>query len=131
MAMSAVNPFEFDAALNLPEDALVDWYIEDHNFARFLRSTRNLLVNGQRGSGKSMMLIYNSLKLQKLRHDRKGHEFPSQHVGIYVPCNTPLTHRQDHELLPTGQQVMLSEFYFCLLYTSPSPRDGLLSRMPS
>ena len=23
------------------------------------------------------------------------------------------------------------EFYDCLLYTSPSPRDGLLSRMPS
>ena len=23
------------------------------------------------------------------------------------------------------------EFYNCLLYTSPSPRDGLLSRMPS
>ena len=22
-------------------------------------------------------------------------------------------------------------FYFCLLYTSPSPRDGLLYRMPS
>ena len=22
-------------------------------------------------------------------------------------------------------------FYTCLLYTSPSPRDGLLSRMPS
>ena len=23
------------------------------------------------------------------------------------------------------------DFYSCLLYTSPSPRDGLLSRMPS
>ena len=23
------------------------------------------------------------------------------------------------------------EYYICLLYTSPSPRDGLLSRMPS
>ena len=23
------------------------------------------------------------------------------------------------------------QFYVCLLYTSPSPRDGLLSRMPS
>lgn len=110
----ASNPFEFDAALNLPEDALVDWYIEDHNFARFLRSTRNLLVNGQRGSGKSMMLIYNSLKLQRLRHDRKGDLFPPTHVGIYVPCNTPLTHRQDHELLPASQQVMLSEFYFVM-----------------
>ena len=25
----------------------------------------------------------------------------------------------------------LNELYCCLLYTSPSPRDGLLSRMPS
>ena len=27
--------------------------------------------------------------------------------------------------------VLTDEKYFCLLYTSPSPRDGLLSRMPS
>ena len=26
---------------------------------------------------------------------------------------------------------LIPEFYSCLLYTSPSPRDGLLSRMPS
>mgnify|MGYP003690257713 CR=1 FL=1 len=25
----------------------------------------------------------------------------------------------------------LFQFFLCLLYTSPSPRDGLLSRMPS
>ena len=29
------------------------------------------------------------------------------------------------------QAVMLYQLYNCLLYTSPSPRDGLLSRMPS
>ena len=27
--------------------------------------------------------------------------------------------------------LLLVGFYICLLYTSPSPRDGLLSRMPS
>ena len=32
-----------------------------------------------------------------------------------------------HRALAHGQKV----FYTCLLYTSPSPRDGLLSRMPS
>ena len=36
---------------------------------------------------------------------------------------------------PRGVVARLSvegaEFWFCLLYTSPSPRDGLLSRMPS
>ena len=30
-----------------------------------------------------------------------------------------------------NKQVITSEFNRCLLYTSPSPRDGLLSRMPS
>ena len=28
-------------------------------------------------------------------------------------------------------QEKKEEYYSCLLYTSPSPRDGLLSRMPS
>ena len=27
--------------------------------------------------------------------------------------------------------ILLEAFNTCLLYTSPSPRDGLLSRMPS
>ena len=27
--------------------------------------------------------------------------------------------------------VTIADYTFCLLYTSPSPRDGLLSRMPS
>ena len=33
---------------------------------------------------------------------------------------------QEDDLLPKNQQQEI-----CLLYTSPSPRDGLLSRMPS
>ena len=32
--------------------------------------------------------------------------------------------------LKMGIENML-KYYICLLYTSPSPRDGLLSRMPS
>ena len=31
----------------------------------------------------------------------------------------------------SGARVLHSQCHFCLLYTSPSPRDGLLSRMPS
>ena len=33
---------------------------------------------------------------------------------------------------PKGRNVVMDKSYgACLLYTSPSPRDGLLSRMPS
>ena len=33
--------------------------------------------------------------------------------------------------LPFKMRFRVSGLYICLLYTSPSPRDGLLSRMPS
>ena len=29
------------------------------------------------------------------------------------------------------KENFVGHVYYCLLYTSPSPRDGLLSRMPS
>ena len=31
----------------------------------------------------------------------------------------------------TQKQILLMQGIYCLLYTSPSPRDGLLSRIPS
>ena len=33
--------------------------------------------------------------------------------------------------LYSGQNNLYQPYGYCLLYTSPSPRDGLLSRMPS
>ena len=32
---------------------------------------------------------------------------------------------------PVLTTALLADLHACLLYTSPSPRDGLLSRMPS
>ena len=38
---------------------------------------------------------------------------------------------QQFEWLDPSQLILIHEAHTCLLYTSPSPRDGLLSRMPS
>ena len=47
---------------------------------------------------------------------------------IVTAEGTPKTKRETHDVFAWGKwhQVVC-----CLLYTSPSPRDGLLSRMPS
>ena len=37
----------------------------------------------------------------------------------------------DFRSLFNGRAIAMATFSGCLLYTSPSPRDGLLSRMPS
>ena len=40
--------------------------------------------------------------------------------------------RQAGRYLPEFREIRKSnQNFICLLYTSPSPRDGLLSRMPS
>ena len=47
-------------------------------------------------------------------------------LGLDAPWPTQLT-----RYLGNAAKGDLGQSYICLLYTSPSPRDGLLSRMPS
>ena len=59
------------------------------------------------------------------------------HVAVARLYGEPLfAMPQDLYIPPDALQIFLEAFegpldLFCLLYTSPSPRDGLLSRMPS
>ena len=57
------NPFEYEAANNLSEEDIINYYIEDYNYSRFIRSTKNIFLIGERGSGKTMTLLYNSFKI--------------------------------------------------------------------
>ena len=59
-------------------------------------------------------------------------------VGDYNPGTRSLTaYNTDSKVIPTlrSNGILLAQVApqggICLLYTSPSPRDGLLSRMPS
>ena len=49
-----------------------------------------------------------------------------------MPCDPNfLANIKMFDLLDEDDRVALAAVIDCLLYTSPSPRDGLLSRMPS
>ncbi len=112
------NPFEFEAANNLPDSQILAYYIDDHNYSRFLESGRNVFLVGQRGSGKTMALLYNSWKIQRLRAEQQGAELPLRSIGIYVPCNTPLTHKAEYELLEDRLGSVVSEHFLALSITS-------------
>ena len=51
-------------------------------------------------------------------------------VGLEIP---EIEHRKRRALraLASGKEAILGLLFACLLYTSPSPRDATLSRMPS
>ena len=54
-------------------------------------------------------------------------------TNTFAPGSTTMQSFEDRGGWPglTRGEKILDEFKGCLLYTSPSPRDGLLSRMPS
>ena len=49
--------------------------------------------------------------------------------ALMTPCNDDYS--PNFELLVVKAKELIDIGMSCLLYTSPSPRDGLLSRMPS
>lgn len=109
------NPFEFDAAANLPPKLLHDIYIEDHNCSRFILSNRNVYLLGERGSGKSMMLIYHSLKQKILNEATSVKSTDFSAIGIYVQCKRPLFNKPEYLLLQNSSQASaLSEHYLVL-----------------
>ena len=52
-------------------------------------------------------------------------------MELMHPDWTMLMHSTGKVLDLNDWKEMFSQIIACLLYTSPSPRDGLLSRMPS
>ena len=52
------------------------------------------------------------------------------HINIRKNQNTSVKMKKNSLSQQQGN-VFFTIYTYCLLYTSPSPRDGLLSRMPS
>lgn len=108
------NPFEYEGANKLSPDEILMYYIEDHNYSRFLQSKRNIFLVGDRGSGKSMTLLYNSLPVQCLQSRNKGKEIDLSLICIHIPCNTPLTYRREYELLAAFEASVISEHFLVI-----------------
>jgi hypothetical protein len=108
------NPFEYEAATKLSYDKIVDFYIEDFNYSRFIRSRRNVVLVGERGTGKSMALLFNSFPVMQLKAKRAKEELGFDVICVYIPCNTPLTHRGEYQLLGEYEASVVSEHFLVL-----------------
>lgn len=112
-----INPFEYEAANNLQDELIVEYYIDDFNYSRFIQSRRNVFLIGERGSGKTMALLFNRWRVQKIVAERAGRRPSLGTIGVYIPCNTPLTHKTEYQLLDDFRASVLSEHFLVLSMT--------------
>ena len=95
---------------------------------------------------REMSFEYHELGLQQLSEQQKSDverlKVVESSTGGLVNAKFRVSYSQSHYLKNDGMRVIMSSskvelkrlcylYRPCLLYTSPSPRDGLLSRMPS
>ena len=66
-----------------------------------------------------------ALEIERLKQEKKLEEFKLKRELELSRAKLRVCKEIDNEQTPSLEE------YLCLLYTSPSPRDGLLSRMPS
>lgn len=89
------NPFVHEAATNINDDLLYKMFIASDN-SNVIANQKNVFVKGYRGSGKSMLMRYNSFPIQ--RNNQEESTRNNDLVGVYVSCTTPLFRRQDIQL---------------------------------
>ena len=90
----------------------------------------------------SSFLVFTTLSARAIVENNTSRWQNGVHVVIFLDDRvTSTAHKQLQDTLESYQEVRMVEYFtkseasdefkFCLLYTSPSPRDSDSSRMPS
>lgn len=113
--MERKNPFEYGGANELPIEDIIDFYVEDYNFSRFIQSTKNIFLLGERGSGKTMAMLYNSFNIQYKKSKEKSLPVDFSKIGVHIPCNNPLFYKPEYLLLDDEfKRYVVGEHYLAL-----------------
>ncbi len=89
------NPFVFDRPNNINVKDFINFYIKDNIYTRFLESTRNIIIIGVRGSGKTSTLRYYSFPVQF-----ENPEYKNKYaiIGVHIPSKNPLFGKREYLL---------------------------------
>ena len=108
-------------------------FIGSHLAEKLLKENHEVVVadNFFTGFKKNIEHLRNDVNFEIIRHDVTVPLSVEVDAIYHLACPASPIHYQRFPVQTIKTSVLGSINMFCLLYTSPSPRDGLLSRMPS
>ncbi|PKG43637.1 ORC-CDC6 family AAA ATPase, partial [Psychroflexus sp. MES1-P1E] len=106
------NPFVFDRPNNVSIEQFIKFYIKENIYTKFLESTRNILLIGVRGSGKTSTLRYYSFPIQ-YANPEVSNKFDV--VGIHIPSKHPLFSKREYLLYENNnKKSVVVEHFLCI-----------------
>lgn len=106
------NPFVFDRPNNISIEDFIQFYIKENIYTRFLESTRNIVLIGVRGSGKTSTLRYYSFPVQFVNPEVKDKYGV---IGILIPSKHPLFGKREYLLYENNnKQSVVVEHFLCI-----------------
>lgn len=112
---TSTNPFGFSGALNFTNEQILEMFVEDHNYSRFIKSKRNVFLWGERGSGKTMSLLFNKISIMQDAEKALEQNNPVEFLPVYISCITPLVDKREYLLTENDfKSAVISEHYFVL-----------------
>ena len=103
--------------------------LDDAKFSGTKEVDENLLIEASNLQPWIDEFVPQAGKINTIEQFKGGQSNPTYKI-ITESKSLVLRRKPPGKLLPSAHAVD-REYKVCLLYTSPSPRDGLLSRMPS
>ena len=106
------NPFEYTGANNIPQGDIIDYFIDDNNFSRLIQSTKNVFLTGERGSGKTITLLYSSFKIQYQIALREKKNILFDKIGVHITCKESLFDKGEYLLLQDEYKRIIFNEHF-------------------
>ncbi len=121
-----MNPFVFSGASNLTNEQILQLFIHDYNYSRFIQSKRNFFFWGERGAGKTMNLLYNKLVMQEAIKEAISIKQNVEYFPVYVSCINPLVLKREYLLLESDFHASLVSEHYLVLSMALSLVDALM-----
>ncbi|MFT7007530.1 MAG: hypothetical protein ACJAXJ_002051 [Colwellia sp.] len=121
-----MNPFVFSGASNLSNEQILNLFIHDYNYSRFIQSKRNFFFWGERGAGKTMTLLYNKLVMLENVKTAISNKSAIEYIPVYVSCITPLVFKREYLLLDNKFKASVVSEHYLALSMALGLIDGLL-----
>ena len=116
-----------------PSQPLEQWLLQLQAYNLDIRDHAHApLADIQRWSGQGGQGLFDSIIVfENYPIDERLNEASDTGLSFGQSKNHGVTSFPMDLAVMVGERLSIEYMYICLLYTSPSPRDGLLSRMPS